>query len=146
MRGVRASASPTPHPAFGHPLPAGEGSRSGGCGSLMPERLFADPASGPALASRGSRVSRRFLQQLPPAHGGPRHWRFGPPPAQGPRARLAENEERKGDIAIQRTQRGHCYSKNAKGTLLFTVDVYRNAKGTLLFMNAKGTLLFTVDV
>src|SRR5208337_4539793 len=45
----------------------------------MPEGLFADPASGPALASRGSRVSRRFLQQLPPGHGGPRHWRFGPP-------------------------------------------------------------------
>src|SRR5271157_2393473 len=36
----------------------------------------------------GSRVSRRFLQQLPPGHGGPRHWRFGPPAAQGPRARL----------------------------------------------------------
>src|SRR5271157_3368737 len=54
----------------------------------MPEGLFADPASGPALASRGSRVSRRFLQQLPPGHGGLRHWRFGPPAAQGPRARL----------------------------------------------------------
>src|SRR5208337_4314548 len=70
------------------PSPRGEGTRSGGRGSLMPEGLFADPASGPALASRGSRVSRRFLQQLPPGHGGPRHWRFGPPAAQGPRARL----------------------------------------------------------
>src|SRR5271157_4798420 len=58
----------------------------------MPEGLFADPASGPALASRGSRVSWRFLQQLPPGHGGPRHWRFGPPPAQGPRARLAGHD------------------------------------------------------
>jgi len=28
--GGRASASPTPHPAFGHPLPVGEGTRSGG--------------------------------------------------------------------------------------------------------------------